>query len=61
MDGYVKMQEEISKNQEQLEKANVKSKELDNNSNEVKEIVDNLKITLTSKDKYFLNKMIRER
>lgn len=54
MDGYMEMQEEISKNQERLEKANVKSKELDNNSNEVKDIVDNLKTTLTSKDKYVL-------
>lgn len=54
MDGYMEMQEEISKNKERLEKANVKSKELDNNSNEVKEIVDNLKTTLTSKEKYVL-------
>jgi len=54
MDGYIEMKEEISKNQERLKKANVKSKELDNNSNEVKEIVDNLKTTLTSKDKYVL-------
>lgn len=54
MDGYIKMQEEISKNQERLEKANIKSEELDNFSNEVKEIVDNLKTTLTHKDKYVL-------
>ena len=54
MDGYMEMQEEISKNQERLEKANTKSKELDSNSNEVKEIVNNLKTTLTSKDKYVL-------
>ena len=54
MDGYIEMQTEISKNQERLEKANIKSKELDNNSNEVKEIVDNLKTTLTHKDKYVL-------
>lgn len=51
MDGYMEMQEEISKSQERLEKANTKSKELDSNSNEVKEIVNNLKTTLTSKDK----------
>ena len=54
MDGYIEMQKELSKNQERLEKANAKSKELDNNSNEVKEIVNNLKTTLTSKDKYVL-------
>jgi len=41
IDEYAEMQEEISKNQERLEKANRKSLELDNNSNEVKEIVDN--------------------
>ena len=54
MDGYIEMQKELTKNKERLEKANAKSKELDNNSNEVKEIVDNLKTTLTSKDKYVL-------
>ena len=54
MDGYMEMQEEISKNQERLEKANTESKELDSNSNKVKEIVNNLKTTLTSKDKYVL-------
>ena len=61
MDGYAEMQEEISKNQERLEKANVKSKELDNNSNEVKEIVDNLKTTITSKDKYVLKQDDKEK
>lgn len=54
MGGYAEMQKELSKNQERLEKANVRSKELDNNSNEVKEIVDNLKTTLTSNEKYIL-------
>lgn len=54
MNGYMEMQKEISKNQERLEKVNAKSKELDNNSNEVKEIVDNLKTTITNKDKYVL-------
>lgn len=54
MDGYIEMQEEISKNKERLEIANKKSLELNNNSREVKEIVDNLKTTLTNKDKYVL-------
>ena len=54
MDGYTEMKEEISKNQERLEKANKKSIELVNNSTEIKEIVDNLKTTITSKDKYVL-------
>lgn len=54
MDGYIEMQEELSKNKEQLEIADKKSLELDNNSNEVKELVDNLKTTFTNKDKYVL-------
>ena len=41
---------------ERLEIANKKSLELDNNSNEVKDIVHNLKNTFTNKDKYVLNK-----
>ena len=61
MDGYMEIQKEISKNQERLEKANIKSKELDNNSNEVKEIVDNLKTTITSKDKYVLRQDDKEK
>ena len=54
MDGYIEMKEELSKNKERLAIADIKFKELDNNSNEVKEIVDNLKTTITSKDKYVL-------
>ena len=54
MDGYIEMKEEISKNQERLEIANKKSLELDNNSNDIKEIIDNLKTTITNKDKYVL-------
>ena len=56
MGNYIEMQEELSKNKERLEIANKKSLELDNNSNEVKDIVNNLKTTLTNKDKYVLNK-----
>ena len=54
MDNYVEMKKGIEKHQEDLDRANKKSLELDNNSNEVKEIVDNLKTTMTSKDKYVL-------
>lgn len=56
MGNYIEMQEELSKNKERLEIANKKSLELDNNSNEVKDIVNNLKTTFTNKDKYVLNK-----
>lgn len=61
MDGYIEMKEEISKNQECLEKANVESKELDSNSSEIKEIGDNLKTTITSKDKYVLRQDDKEK
>ncbi len=53
---YIEMQKELSKNKERLEIANKKSLELDNNSNEVKDVVNNLKTTFTNKDKYVLNK-----
>ena len=56
MGNYIEMQEELSKNKERLEIAGIKSVELDNNSNEVKDIVNNLKTTFTNKDKYVLNK-----
>lgn len=56
MGNYIEMQEELSKNKERLEIANKKSLELDNNSNQVKDIVSNLKTTFTNKDKYVLNK-----
>lgn len=56
MENYIEMQEELSKYKERLEIANKKSLELDNNYNEVKDIVSNLKTTFTNKDKYVLNK-----
>ena len=56
MGNYIEMQEELSKNKERLEIANKKSLELDNNYNEVRDIVSNLKTTFTNKDKYVLNK-----
>ena len=46
----------LPEQKERLEIANKKSLELDNNSNEVKDIVNNLKTTFTNKDKYLLNK-----
>ena len=50
MGNYIEMQEELSKNKERLEIASIKSLELDNNSNEVKDIVHNLKNTFTNKE-----------
>lgn len=43
--------EELDKHQDNLNKANEKSIKLDNNSNEIKDIVENLKNSLGSKDK----------
>ena len=56
MGNYIEMQKELSKNKERLKIANKKSLELDNNSNKVKDIVNNLKTTFTNKDKYVLTK-----
>lgn len=46
----------LPEQKERLEIANKKSLELDTNSNDVKDIVNNLKTTFTNKDKYVLNK-----
>ena len=54
MDNYEEMQEQLELNQEKLEIANKKAIELDNSSKEVKDIINDLKTTLTSKDKYVL-------
>ena len=56
MDNYQEMVEELDKHQDNLNKANEKSIKLDNNSNEVKGIVENLKNSFVSKDKYVLTK-----
>ncbi len=49
MDNYIKMKKDIQKHQDDIDKINAKSKELDNNSNEIKDIVNSLKPTLTNK------------
>ena len=54
MNNYQEMKKGIEKHQKDLEIANRKSLELDNNSNEVKEIIDNLKPTITNKEKYVI-------
>ena len=56
MGNYIEMKEELSKNKERLEIANKKSLQLDNDSNEIKQLMNNLKTTFTNKDKYVLNK-----
>ena len=54
MDNYMEMKEQLEKNQESLDLANKKSLELDNNSKEIKEIINDLKPTLIKKDNYVL-------
>ena len=60
MDDYMEMKEHLEKNQERLEIANKKSLELDNHTKEVKEIITDLKTTLTSKEKYVLKQEDKE-
>ena len=56
MNNYQEMVEELDKHQDNQNKANEKSIKLDNNSIEVKDIVENLKNSFGSKDKYVLTK-----
>ena len=50
MDNYAEMQEAIERHQMNLDKANESSKDLDNNTNEIKDIVNDLKnVPLTKK------------
>ena len=61
MDDYMEMKEHLEKNQERLEIANKKSLELDNHTKEVKEIITDLKTTLTSREKYVLKQEDKEK
>lgn len=54
MDNYILMKQQLEKNQQKLEQANKKSLELKESTKDVKDLVEDLKTTLTSKDKYIL-------
>ena len=54
MDNYALMKEQLEKNQQKLEQANKKSLGLKESTKDVKNLVKDLKTTLTSKDKYIL-------
>lgn len=54
MDNYSEMQEAIEKHQMNLEKANESSKDLDKNTNEIKDIVNDLKNVPLTKNSYIL-------
>lgn len=61
MTNYQAMKEELIKNKETLEIANKKSSELDYNYNEVKNVLNSLKPTMTNKDKYVLKQEDKEK
>ena len=54
MDNYVKIQESIERHQINLDKANESSKELEKNTNNIKDIVNDLKNVPLSKNNYIL-------
>mgnify|MGYP000853343758 CR=1 FL=1 len=55
MDGYQKMKNQLEKNKVKLEQADNKSKKLDTSSNEINDILSNLKQSKLSKNTYLLN------
>ena len=61
MNDYMEMKEQLERNQKNLEIANKKSLELDNHTKEVKEIITDLKTTLTSREKYVLKQEDKEK
>ena len=56
MDNYIEMKKQIEKNTENLKLANKKSLELKQNSKDIKNIIDKLKISKLNKDNYILSK-----
>ena len=60
MDNYIQMKKQLEKNNENLEKANKKSLELKQNSKDIKDKIDKLKISKLNKDNYILSKSDKE-
>ena len=56
MDNYIEMKKQIEKNAENLKQANKKSNELKNNSKDIKDKIDKLKVSKLNKDNYILSK-----
>lgn len=56
MDNYIEMKKQIEKNTENLKLSNKKSLELKQNSKDIKNIIDKLKISKLNKDNYILSK-----
>ena len=56
MDNYIELKKQLEKNNENLEKANKKSLELKQNSKDIKDKIDKLKISKLNKENYILSK-----
>ena len=56
MDNYIEMKKQLEKNNESLERANKKSLELKQNSKDIKNKIDKLKVSKLDKDNYILSK-----
>ena len=56
MDNYIEMKKQLEKNNESLERANKKSLELKQNSKDIKNKIDKLKVSKLNKDNYILSK-----
>ena len=56
MDNYIEMKMQIEKNTENLKRANKKSSELKQNSKDIKDKIDKLKVSKLNKDNYILSK-----
>ena len=56
MDNYIALKKQLEKNNKNLEKANKKSLELKQNSKDIKDKIDKLKVSKLNKDNYILTK-----
>ena len=56
MDNYIEMKKQIERNTENLKQANKKFIELKNNSKDIKDKIDKLKVSKLNKDNYILTK-----
>ncbi len=61
MDNYSEMQEAIERHQMNLEKSNESSKDLDKNTNEIKEIVNDLRNVPLTKNSYILKQEYKDK
>ena len=60
MDNYIEMKKQLEKNTESSEKANKKSLELKQNSKDIKNKIESLKVSKLNKDNYLLSKEDKE-